>query len=84
MGSIVNFALMYLLAPTGTAAAGAAGASLITKIFSEQTLVGMGAPGEGRSKGQRRRPRRRPRLRPLTPSAPPAPQAGTCSSPALR
>lgn len=44
VGSIVNFALMYLLAPTGAAGA-AAGGGLIAKLFSEQTLISLGAPG---------------------------------------
>jgi hypothetical protein len=45
VGSIVNFALMYLLAPTGAAgAAGAASGGLIARIFGEQTLRAMGAP----------------------------------------
>lgn len=45
VGSIVNFALMYLLAPTGAAAGAAAGTNFVAKLFSEQTLLGMGAPG---------------------------------------
>ena len=45
VGSIVNFALMYLLAPTGVAGA-AAGGGLIAKLFSEQTLISLGAPGQ--------------------------------------
>lgn len=44
VGSIVNFSLMYLLAPTvASASSGAVGP--IAKLFSEQTLVNMGAPG---------------------------------------
>lgn len=43
VGSIVNFALMYLLAPTVAGAAG--GGGLIGKIFSDQILVAIGAPG---------------------------------------
>ena len=45
MGSIVNFALMYLLAPTGAAGAAAGSQSLIARMFSEQTLLAWGAPG---------------------------------------
>jgi hypothetical protein len=45
VGSIVNFALMYLLAPTGAAAGGAASAGFAAKLFSEQTLLNWGAPG---------------------------------------
>lgn len=44
VGSILNFALMYLLAATPASAAGAKG-SFIQKLFSEQTLKSMGAPG---------------------------------------
>jgi hypothetical protein len=44
VGSIVNFSLMYLLASTGTASAGAS-TGIIQKIFSDQTLKSMGAPG---------------------------------------
>lgn len=43
VGSIVNFSLMYFLAPTAGASAGAT--NLLQKLFSEQTLLGMGAPG---------------------------------------
>lgn len=48
VGSIVNFALMYLLAPTasaGAAAAGAASQGLVARLLSEETLRGLGAPG---------------------------------------
>lgn len=45
VGSIVNFSLMYLLAPTVSTAASGAAAGPIAKIFSEQTLRNMGAPG---------------------------------------
>ena len=44
VGSIVNFSLMYLLAPTGPAGA-AAGGGLLARIFSEQILTSWGAPG---------------------------------------
>lgn len=45
VGSILNFSLMYLLAATpGSATAGAKG-SFIQRMFSEQTLKNMGAPG---------------------------------------
>jgi hypothetical protein len=43
VGSILNFSLMYLLAPTAGAAGG--GGGLLQRIFSEQMLVGWGAPG---------------------------------------
>lgn len=47
VGSIVNFALMYLLAPTAAAAGGAAaGQSLLVRALSEEFLVKWGAPGE--------------------------------------
>lgn len=39
----MNFSLMYFLAPTAGASAGAT--NLLQKLFSEQTLLGMGAPG---------------------------------------
>jgi hypothetical protein len=45
VGSIVNFALMYLLAPTAAAAGGAAGKSLLVRALSEEFLVKWGAPG---------------------------------------
>jgi len=46
VGSIMNFSLMYLLAPTAAAAgAGAAGGSLLQRALSEATLRGWGAPG---------------------------------------
>lgn len=45
VGSIVNFSLMYLLAPTGPAGSAAAG-GLIARIFSDQILTSWGAPGE--------------------------------------
>jgi len=44
VGSIVNFALMYCLAATPASSAAAKG-SLLQKLFSEQTLKSMGAPG---------------------------------------
>lgn len=44
VGSILNFSLMYLLAATPATAAGAKG-SIIQKMFSENTLKAMGAPG---------------------------------------
>jgi Protein RETICULATA-related len=48
VGSIVNFALMYLLAPTASAAAGgAAGRSLLVRALSDEFLVKWGAPGAG-------------------------------------
>lgn len=43
VGSILNFSLMYFLAPT--AGATAAGANLLQKLISEQTLRAWGAPG---------------------------------------
>lgn len=45
VGSIVNFALMYLLAPTASAAAAGASQGLIARLLSEQTLLKLGAPG---------------------------------------
>lgn len=45
VGSIVNFALMYLLAPTAAAAGGAVGQSLVVRALSEEFLVKWGAPG---------------------------------------
>lgn len=39
----MNFSLMYFLAPT--AGTTAAGANLLQKLFSEQTLLAWGAPG---------------------------------------
>lgn len=42
VGSIVNFSLMYLLAPTGAASAGSAG--FITKFFGDYYMTKMGAP----------------------------------------
>eukprot|EP00210_Caulerpa_lentillifera_P000683 g660.t1 len=44
VGSIVNFALMYVLAATPASSAAAKG-SIIQRLFSEQTLKHMGAPG---------------------------------------
>ncbi len=45
VGSFVNFSLMYLLAPTGAAAAGAKAAGPIARLFSEAPLRALGAPG---------------------------------------
>lgn len=46
VGSIVNFALMYLLAATAPATGGAAATTgVISKIFSDKYLVSWGAPG---------------------------------------
>lgn len=45
VGSIINFSLMYLLAPTAAVAGSSAGQSLVAKFFSENTLKAMGAPG---------------------------------------
>ncbi|KAF6258155.1 hypothetical protein COO60DRAFT_1152802 [Scenedesmus sp. NREL 46B-D3] len=45
VGSIVNFALMYLLAPTAAAAGGVASQSLLVRALSEEFLVKWGAPG---------------------------------------
>ena len=42
VGSIVNFALMYLLAPTGASSAASAG--IVTKIFGDFFLKSWGAP----------------------------------------
>lgn len=43
VGSIMNFSLMYLLAPTGRSSAAAA--SGLAKLFDARTLTSMGAPG---------------------------------------
>eukprot|EP01024_Parvocaulis_polyphysoides_P044311 TRINITY_DN40802_c0_g2_i1.p1 TRINITY_DN40802_c0_g2~~TRINITY_DN40802_c0_g2_i1.p1 ORF type:complete len:368 (-),score=46.38 TRINITY_DN40802_c0_g2_i1:1305-2255(-) len=43
VGSIMNFSLLYLLAPTLASLGG--GGSLIQKMFSEQTLKNWGIPG---------------------------------------
>ena len=45
VGSIMNFSLMYLLAPTGAKANAALPKNLIAKLFDERTLTKMGAPG---------------------------------------
>lgn len=45
VGSIMNFSLMYLLAPTGAKAGAALPKNLIAKLFDERTLTKMGAPG---------------------------------------
>eukprot|EP00210_Caulerpa_lentillifera_P002206 g2120.t1 len=45
VSSIVNFALMYVLAATPASNATAAKGSIVQKLFSEQTLKNMGAPG---------------------------------------
>lgn len=46
VGSILNFSLMYFLAPTKAAVAGAVvGGNLFQKLVSEQTLKNLGAPG---------------------------------------
>jgi hypothetical protein len=45
VGSIMNFSLMYLLAPTGANAGAAVSKNLIAKFFDERTLTRMGAPG---------------------------------------
>lgn len=42
VGSIVNFALMWLLAPTGVSTG--AGASIVSKIFGDTYLKALGAP----------------------------------------
>lgn len=44
VGSIVNFLLMYLLAPTLAPAAAGGRGNLIAKLFSDSTLAGVGAP----------------------------------------
>jgi hypothetical protein len=44
VGSLVNFALMYLLAPVA-ATSGAASGGLIASLFSEKVLISWGAPG---------------------------------------
>jgi uncharacterized membrane-anchored protein YitT (DUF2179 family) len=45
VGSLMNFALMYLLAPTTASAAGAVASRGLAKLFDERTLLKMGAPG---------------------------------------
>lgn len=45
VGSIMNFLLMYLLAPTGAKAGAAVSKNLLAKLFDERTLTKMGAPG---------------------------------------
>jgi hypothetical protein len=45
VGSIMNFSLMYLLAPTGATAA-AAGQSFLSKALGDTFLKAWGAPGE--------------------------------------
>lgn len=46
----MNFALMYLLAPTAAAVAGGtAGQSLLVRALSEEFLVKWGAPGQHES-----------------------------------
>lgn len=46
VGSIVNFSLMYLLAPTAAAAGSSvAGQSLLVRALSDEFLVKWGAPG---------------------------------------
>lgn len=44
VGSIMNFSLMYFLAGTHSSSSKAAG-NIIAKLFDENTLKGMGAPG---------------------------------------
>lgn len=45
VGSILNFSLMYLLAPAAAVPGSAAASGLVSKIFSESTLQSWGAPG---------------------------------------
>jgi hypothetical protein len=45
VGSIMNFSLMYLLAPTGAKASAALPKNLLARLFDERTLTRMGAPG---------------------------------------
>lgn len=47
VGSILNFSLMYLLAPT--VGRGSASGGLLAKLFSESTLKSWGAPGQPQS-----------------------------------
>lgn len=44
VGSIVNFSLMYLLAPVAAAPGGAATAGLVQRVFGDYYLKGWGAP----------------------------------------
>jgi hypothetical protein len=45
VGSIMNFSLMYLLAKTPASAAKAGSGNIIARLFDENTLKSMGAPG---------------------------------------
>jgi hypothetical protein len=45
VGSIMNFSLMYLLAKTPASAATAGSGNIIARLFDENTLKSMGAPG---------------------------------------
>lgn len=45
VGSIMNFSLMYLLAKTPASAATAGSGNLLARLFDENTLKRMGAPG---------------------------------------
>lgn len=45
VGSIMNFSLMYLLAKTPSTVAAAGSGSIIARLFDENTLKNMGAPG---------------------------------------
>ena len=45
VGSLMNFALMYLLAPSAGAKGATASAKGLAKLFDERTLTSMGAPG---------------------------------------
>ncbi len=40
----MNFSLMYLLAPTASAAAGAAAAPLMSRLLAGDVLLSVGAP----------------------------------------
>ncbi len=54
VGSIVNFSLMYLLAPVASAAGAGAKLGLVQKIFGEHYLAKWGAPSECRPPAPRR------------------------------
>lgn len=45
VGSVINFSLMYLLAPTAGAAAAAGGGSIVQRLLSDEFLKKWGAPG---------------------------------------
>ena len=46
VGSLLNFSLMYFLAPTAASGSTAAVGGLMSRIFSNSMLKAWGAPGE--------------------------------------